>query len=298
MLGLAVVAISAGGCAGRGTDARDLTPRRLTEHPAEDRSPRCSPDGQWVLFSSDRHGNWEIHAIRFDRTGLTRLTDNPGIDDSPAWAPSGDRFVFQSERSGVRGLWLAEWSPTVGPTEPELLLEDASPELVPDWSPDGRWIAFVSERDGNPELYRAEVASGRIERLTDDPFRDIWPRYFPDGKSLVFFSRRGTEGEHDDLYRLDLDDRTVARLTDHPTHHDFVPDVSPDGQWIVAAMSDRSAGRRELVVFDRKGQVQERLADGYHRVFHPVWSHDGSLIVYAARVRDGERADLFFTRAP
>ena len=90
----------------------------------------------------------------------------------------------------------------------------------------------------------------------------------------------------------------VERITVHPTHHDFVPDVSPDGERIVVGMSDREAGRRELVVLDLNGQVLQRLADGYHRVFHPAWSPDGRWIAYAARVAEGRSADLFVVRAP
>lgn len=275
---------------------KSIEPRtvRLTSDPGEDRSPSWSPDGSRILFSSDRNGDYEIYSITGDGTGLTRITDNPGLDDSPAWGPSGTQFVFQSERNGTKGLWTAAWPGG----KLQLLLEDPSPELLPDWSPDGRWIAFTSERDGNPELYRVEVSSGRTERLTTNPYRDLWPRHFPDGASLLFFSRRGTEGEHDDLYRLDLIDQTVTRLTDHPTHHDFAPDVSPNGQLIVAGMSDRAADRRELVVFNRDGNVVTRFATGNHRVFHPVWSPDGDAILYAARVREGEQADLYIGQAP
>lgn len=267
---------------------------RLTSHPAEDRSPAWSPDGEVLLFASERDGNREIYSLEAGASGPRRMTDNSGLDDSPAWAPDGDRFVFQSARSGGAGLWVASWPEG----EPELLVEDESPELVPDWSPDGRWVAFMSRRDGNAELYRVEVASGRLERLTDDPHRDVWPRYEADGESLVFFSRRGTAGEHDDLYRLELADLSVTRLTEHPDHHDFVPDPSPVDGRIVAGFSDRAAGRRELVLYGSGGEVLARFAKGYHRVFHPVWSPDGTSIVYAARVAEGEAADLYRIRAP
>lgn len=264
-------------------------PIRLTDHPAEDRSPSWSPDGERLLFASDRDGAYEIYSIGKDGTDLERLTHHPASDESPAWAPAGDRFVFQSDRDGTAGLWVKE---LIG-GQPRLLIADESAELVPDWSLDGRWIAFMSERDGNPELYRVSVETVVVERLTEEEYRDVWPRYFPDGRSLLFFSRRATAGLFDDLFRLDLETRSVTRITEHPTHHDFVPDVSPDGERIVAGMSDREAGRRELVILDPGGQVLRRFADGYHRVFHPTWSPDGRWIAYAARVADGEGADLY-----
>lgn len=294
---VAALALIAGGCVEPATGGA-ADPRRLTDHPAEDRAPSWSPQGDRLLFTSDRDGDFEVYSIRADGDGLERLTVNPGADLDPAWSPDGDRFVFQSVRAGVAGLWIARFGTSGDRGEPELLLEDASAELVPDWSPDGRWVAFGSERDGNPELYRVEIGTGRVERLTVEPYRDHWPRYFPDGKSLVFFSRRGTAGEHDDLYRLELATLEVTRLTDHPGHHDFVPDPSPDGERVVAGMSDRVAGRRELVVHTSDGKAVTRFAGGLHRVFHPAWSPDGKTIVFAARVADGDRADLYLVPAP
>lgn len=278
------------GCWARPADpGTDSSPVRLTTQPAEDRSPAWSPDGELLLFTSQRTGNYEIYSMRADGSGIEQLTDHPAADESPAWAPGGDRIVFQSGRTDSPGLWILE----LPAGEPRLLLSDPSPELVPDWSPDGLSIAFMSKRDGNPELYRVAVESGEIERLTTEIYRDVWPRYEPDGRSLVFFSRRASGGEFDDLFRLDLETRGVTRITEHPTHHDFVPDVAPGGERIVAAMSDRKAGRRELVIFDSRGNVLERLADHYHRVFHPVWSPDGTRIAYAARTAEGQNADIY-----
>lgn len=264
-------------------------PRRLTDHPAEDRAPSWSPSGDRLLFASDRDGDFEIYSIRPDGTGLERLTHDPAADRSPAWSPDGARFVFESDRGGSNGLWIQE----LETAEAELLLSDPSPVLVPDWSPDAEWIAFTSERSGNPDLYRISLRDGSIERLTDDPYRDLWPRFSPDGDRLVFFSRRATAGRFDDLFVLDLDSRAVTPITDHPTHHDFVPDFAPDGRRIVAGMSDREAGRRALVIHDPADGGERRFAGGHHRVFHPAWSPDGRWIAYAARAADGERADIY-----
>lgn len=270
------------------------SPVRITTHEAEDRSPSWSPDSKRLVFASDREGDYEIFSIGTDGNSVERLTENPGPDQSPTWSPSGARVAFQSDRDDKSGLWVMD----LADREVRLLFEDSSPELVPDWSPDGRWVAFTSERDGNPDLYRVEVDSGRSERLTENEYRDLWPRHAGDGKSLVFFSRRGTRGLTDDVYLLDLSRASVARVTAHSEHHDFVPDISPDGEQIVAGMSDREANRRELVILDLGGRVLWRLRGNYHRVFHPAWSPNGCWIAYAARRNADEQADLYVVAAP
>ena len=268
--------------------------RQLTHHPAEDRAPAWSPDGTRLLFASDRDGDYEIYSIQADGTELLRHTDNDVSDLSPAWAPTGDRFVFESQRQAPNGLWIQE----LADGRARLLLPDPSPELVPDWSPDGDSIVFTSVRHGNPDLYRISTDGGAVERLTVNEYRDAWPRYSASGDALIFFSRRATAGIFDDLFLLELGSRSVTRVTEHPTHHDFAPDFAPDGRRVVAGMSDREAGRRELAVHGLDGETLGRFAQGYHRVFQPTWSPDGRWIAFAARVGEDDRADVYVVPAP
>ena len=186
---------------------------RFTDHPAEDRAPSWSPDGQKVLFESHRDGNSEIYVAEVDGSGLVRLTENKGVDQYPAWAPDGERVVFQSERDGRSCLWVM----VIATREGACLLEDPSPELTPDWSPDGQWIAFTSKTSGNADLWAISAAGGQPVQLTHSPYRDVWPRWSPDGSALVFFSRRDTEGRRDELYILDWESRATRRLTVNPT---------------------------------------------------------------------------------
>src|SRR5262249_19039719 len=61
--------------------------RRLVESTSSiNQQPAFSPDGQKVLFSSNRaDGNYDLYTIRIDGTGLTRLTEDQAIDAFPCW---------------------------------------------------------------------------------------------------------------------------------------------------------------------------------------------------------------------
>jgi Tol biopolymer transport system component len=59
----------------------------FTSGPAQDRYPTWSPDGEQILFASNRTGNWEIYIANRNGTGLTNLTDHPADQIQPYWVP-------------------------------------------------------------------------------------------------------------------------------------------------------------------------------------------------------------------
>jgi Tol biopolymer transport system component len=62
-------------------------PRRLTTGPAQDRDPAWSPEGNGIVFASDREENFELYAMRGDGSKVLRLTNQRGADVQPAWVP-------------------------------------------------------------------------------------------------------------------------------------------------------------------------------------------------------------------
>jgi TolB protein len=52
-----------------------------------DHSPFWSPDGNWLVFTSERDGNAEIYLMDRDGKHLTNLTDHSSQDKDPAWQP-------------------------------------------------------------------------------------------------------------------------------------------------------------------------------------------------------------------
>ncbi len=60
----------------------------LSDGKASDRNPVWSPDGNFVVFVSDRDGgDLELHRVGRDGQGRTRLTERPGADWLPRFAP-------------------------------------------------------------------------------------------------------------------------------------------------------------------------------------------------------------------
>ncbi len=173
---------------------RVLTPvheaaRLLTTHPGTDIFPSLSPDGQWLLFASDRSGNLDIWAREVYTGKLVQLTTHKSEDTQPVWLPNKKGFVFVSKRSdGLGDLYLARlrWSRGTPRTEKCVPLTtylgyDAEPAV----SPDGRWVAFTStRRTGKKTVWLLNLASKKSVPVVQGG--GFSPAFSPDGRWLSY----------------------------------------------------------------------------------------------------------------
>ncbi len=75
---------------------------RLTLDPADDHGARWSPDGQWLMFSSNRRGVRDIYKRRPSGEGADELvygsTTNKSVN---AWSRDGRFLVYDTGGEGT-----------------------------------------------------------------------------------------------------------------------------------------------------------------------------------------------------
>jgi TolB protein len=132
------------------------------------------------------------------------------------------------------------------------------------FTPDGGSLVFTSDRGGTPQIYRANLGSGGVERITYEGAYNVSPRPTPDGKGLVFVRRDGNRFQ---VALLDYATRQVQILTNGPG--DESPSVAPNGKLIIYA--SEAGGRGILAAVSSDGRVKQRLVAPATDVREPAW---------------------------
>ena len=125
-------------------------PRRLTDHPGLDYDAALSPDGRWVVFTSERRGNPDLYALEIEAGGEPRLLiDSPAMEDQVAFSPDGRSIAFVSTASGNADIYVLPFMPETPQTLAAAINVTNHPggDFRPDFSPDGARIAFTTDRD-------------------------------------------------------------------------------------------------------------------------------------------------------
>ncbi len=235
----------------------------------------------YIVFASDRSGNFDIWRMDIDGSALLDLTPGPSADLDPAWSPDGKQIAFVSDRDGndeiftmrADGSGLRQVTTTAGSVQ----------NTQPAWSPDGTRIAFTSTRDGNQEVYVQHASgSGAPIDLTKNPADDSDPAWSPDGNQIAFTSTR--DGNQEVYVTTANGSGQSVDLTQDPGA-DSQPAWSPDGAEI-AFTSDRT-GNNDIFVMTPAGLGQTDLTNTAASETEPVFSPDGGTRVAFTTDRDG-----------
>jgi TolB protein len=158
-------------------DRDGSNPRRVYSGRGWD--PTWSPDGDEILFASDKDGSNQLYRIHLDGSKLQRVSDLPAIRGRSDWSPQ-DMIVTYSGASWKREVYVmrADGSGT------RQLSPSGGNSQGPSFSPDGQWVAFTAYFDKygdnlGCEIYIIRIDGTDLRRLTNNAYCDYQPRWGP-----------------------------------------------------------------------------------------------------------------------
>jgi dipeptidyl aminopeptidase/acylaminoacyl peptidase len=280
------------------------TPRQLTNTTKKDRHPRWSPDGQRILFESNRGGDNQLWVIDVAGGEAKQLTTISTGASNGIWSPDGKSIAFVSavypeysdkpfpESDGLnkKRKEEIEKNPVKARTFKRLFFRHWD-----EWVEDKRQHLFVLPAAGGEP--RDVTPGDRDAFPTSDTFAtgDNFT-FSPDGKFLVFTAvpeKNEAWSTNYDICRVPVTGGTSAWecLTKDNPAADSGPVFAPDGQHLAYRAQQRpgfEADRWELMVVETDGGGAFRgkprsvttKFDGWPDSF--VWDGDGKSLVFTA----------------
>jgi hypothetical protein len=137
--------------------------------------PTWSPDGKSIAFSAQVGGFTDLFVRELEAGTTTRLTQDQFADLQPAWSPDGRRIAFVTDRHttdlrtlAFNGYTLATIDPATKAIEPiETGLKGDA--VNPQWGAADGALYFIGDAGGRQNVYRMDLASKAVTRLTDEP---------------------------------------------------------------------------------------------------------------------------------
>jgi len=260
--------------------------RRITENKFADNFPALSPDGNMIVFESNRLrtageplNTSDLFIMKSDGTGQTLLTRG----SSASWSPDGKMITYHASASGT-GLPIRP-HPGAATRDNDIFVlnindvlnKSAKPKNItnspmaidddPDWCPVCDKIVFISHSVTDDDLnsVTAEIyvmnadGSGKPERLTNNAEEERAPSWSPDGKRIAYMSRKG--GNDFEICLMNADGTGQVQLTDNNVG-DFTCSWSPDGKKIIFHRPDgRGTGRFQLWLINSDGTNEVQLTN-------------------------------------
>jgi len=262
-------------------------PQRVTRDRFTDWGPRWSPDGAFIYFLSDRGGAKNIWRIPVDEASGTPQGDpepvTTGTSETLYISISRDRGDIAASVTTYRDrLERSTFDPDKGEIQGAPTLLMSSLAAGPDLSPDNQAFTYMTI-DPHEDIAVAAIDGTGVRHLTDDVYRDRFPRWSPAGDRIAFFSNRSGKYE---IWTIRPDGSGLRQETEVADVDLVAPSWSPDGRYIscgdfqsrnyVIDLTTDTEGHRRLEAlrplppFEKDG--------GHFFVGGGAWSPDGRRI--------------------
>lgn len=248
------------------TDILGRKKRQVTRHRNLIVSPRFTPGGKSLSYTSYHTGNPNLYITALNQNKVTKaLSRRKGMNFAPAWSPDGTKMILTLSMDGNPDLYLLDSRGQMI----ERLTDRAGINVSPAWSPDGSRIVFVSDRSGRgkPQLFVMDLRTRQTQRITFEGTENAEPSWSPTEDLIAYSSLR------DGVYQIytvkPAAGSTPTQVTEDLSHHES-PQWSPDGTQII--FSKRDGSLHQIYAIMKNGSEQRRLFSFPGSHTYPQWS--------------------------
>jgi Tol biopolymer transport system component len=202
-------------------DEKGTITKQLTNRSGYDAEATVSPNGDKIVFTSDRTGDLELWTMNIDGSNQRQITNQLGYDGGAFFSPDGKKLVFRASRP---------------------LTDSAQQEYK-------ELLAQGLVAPTNMEIYTCNVDGSDLKQITNLGKANWAPYYHPGGKKILFSSNHKSQRGYDfHIYMINEDGTGLEQITNESMFNAF-PMFSPDGKKLVWSSNRNNGGTRDTNVF-------------------------------------------------
>jgi dipeptidyl aminopeptidase/acylaminoacyl peptidase len=241
-------------------------------------SPLWSPDGKFLAFTRDHASgkDSDVFLANLASGEVSQLTPHTGdaIHAAAHFSPDGKQLLLTSDaHNGYANAALLE----IASQKLVWLSEERWEIEAGEFTPDGSAVLWSANVDGYQQLYRRELASGKLTALPlpagVNNFAGNGSSFSPDGSRLLFEHEGATSAP--ELWTLDWKSQAPAQLSHSMMagvrQADMVEPVlvhypSRDGKWTISAFAYIPhnivrSGKYPAIVYIHGGPAAQSMAE-------------------------------------
>lgn len=173
-------------------DGTDL--KALTSGPAYHAECAYSPDGERIVFASNRDGSMNLYTMKADGSDIYQITKTSSCYNGGSFfSPDGQQIIFRADRD--KRHYLQIYTIDIDGSNERQLTANGAVNWAPYWHPNGHVIAFTTSLHGHAhyEIYLLDLLTNQQIRLTHNSTFDGLPVFSPDGRKMMWTSKRGPD---------------------------------------------------------------------------------------------------------
>jgi YD repeat-containing protein len=207
--------------------------QQLTDDLYVELDPAASPDGRYLVYSSNREGISQIWRSGLDGGNPVRLTTGSAMEMDPVITPNSQDVVFTSTQPGFSTLWKA---PLAGGEAIQLTRTYARRPAV---SPDGTRIACEYTPDSSTDWSIAILGiTGELVKPLPNIPKESPVRWSADGKALLYVAT--DKAGVSNIWKQPVDGGSPTQLTRFRQEQIFAFALSPDGKVVACIRGKRT----------------------------------------------------------
>ncbi|NOX86726.1 MAG: hypothetical protein GXO86_12310 [Chlorobi bacterium] len=275
--------------------------------------PHISPYGKYLAYTTNESGKYKIWLYDFLKDKKRKIFKRGVSIDTKtdysypllAWHPTGKVLAFMIEDKGMP--WVYFYDVETRRFTKQIIYEV---QKITDmsYSDNGRFLVMSAVRQGQSDIFVFNIAASSFERITDDLYSELNPRFINNSSQIVFSSNRendtlGKEPEiidevptNFDLFVYDYKNHNplLKRLTNSPLANETRPEYAGFNK--ITYLSDANGIRNVYmaVIDSMVSSVDTTIHYRYFVHSKPVTNYSRNITDYHASYRSGKNAFIYF----